>query len=455
MIISAISTMPAGGAQTPEAQTPGARTLGSQTTGARSAPMRRFEDDAAGAASPASQTTRRRTLAATGAATGLTILGLLCAACQTTTPTETNGAADAAAPQTTQSPAERLEATLVIGPAAARELGYRIAWETGNLTSRGGTLAQAHVAGDSIFTLDTRNLLCRVRTNDGSRIWASPIASAADRSFGLVRIESTLGDRLHVTTESAMWVVDATTGVPTERHALTRSANTNATFVAGRLVYATRAGQIVWVDPVVGHPWRVRQVDGAIRHAPIVVENEVAVVSGAGNIMVVRGDSAEVLWTKELLAGVAAAPTGANDVLFVAGLDQYLWAFDLLTGRTLWKNFNDAGLQTSPVLIGDHLYQRLANAGLVCFEAFPVEAPDGRRLWTNAEVRGEVIGRKGRNLLVWDSTGRRLTVLDAARGRTISTVDLPNVDALKVTALVDGDLLAHNRDGRLIRLVPQ
>jgi len=352
-------------------------------------------------------------------------------------------------------PSEQLERSMVIGPAAARELGYRIIWESDRLISRGGRLVEAFDTGDAIFTLDSRNLLCRVRTEDGARVWASPVASAADRVFGLVRLQNDLGDRLHLTAEGAVWVVDAVTGVPADRHDLARVANTGSNFTAGRLIYGTRAGQIVWLDPVVGFPWRVRQLDGPIRSMPLVIDQDIAVVSGAGNVMVINGATAEVMWVKALLAGVSAAPAGDRGVLFVAGLDQYLWAFDQGNGRTLWKHFNDAPLTTGPVLIGDRLFQRLPNAGLVCFEAFPEEAPDGRRLWVNADVRGEVIGRRGRNLLVWDSSARRLSLLDAARGSLVNSVALPNVDWLTVTRPVDGDLLAINSDGRLIRLVAQ
>jgi hypothetical protein len=48
-----------------------------------------------------------------------------------------------------------------------------------------------------------------------------------------------------------------------------------------------------------------------------------------------------------------------------------------------------------------------------------------------------------------------LQIVDERLGAAVSTIELPDVDRLKATSVVNGDLYATSRDGNIERLVPR
>lgn len=350
--------------------------------------------------------------------------------------------------------AETLDERMVVGPAAARTLGYRIDWETSGIIGPNSTVNQFSVQGDAVMVLDTRNLLSRIRVEDGRRVWQAPVGSAIDRMLSITRLTTPEWDRVFVPTEGTMFVVDASNGAQLEKHKFNRIANTAAAEAGRFFVFGGRTGEVVWHELRVGQVWKINALDGSIRVPPVIVGNDIAVVSSVGEVAVMDARSAQSIWRKRLLSSISARPAAGNGMLFVAGEDQYLWAMRLADGQTVWKYFNDAPLRTGPFLLEDLLFQRIPSEGLVAFDAFVTDRPDGRKVWVNKDVTGEVIGRKGTKFLVWDETNRVLSTLDR-RGATVDRIPLPQVEILKVTAPIDGDLYAASADGRLVRLVPQ
>lgn len=354
--------------------------------------------------------------------------------------------------------AAELDARMVIGPTAARSLGYRIAWESSPLAVAPERISIVAPSGDSIFTLDSRNNLSRLREVDGVRIWAAPVGGPYDRALDVVETPSDAGgsegDRVLVLTEGSLYVVDADNGVLTDRQSLFRPANTPGVLAGPFLIYGGRTGQIVWHEQRVGHHWRVNELEGSIRTAPILAGTDIAAASSAGDLAVMDLRTARTIWSKKLLAGISAPMATGRGFLYVAGLDQYLWAIDVGNGQTIWKHINESPLLTGPTLLGERLYQRIPSRGLVCFDAFVKDRPDGVILWTNAEVPGEVIGERGNAILVWDAPSRTMTRLDRTGG-VIETLKLSNVAMLTLERSEGGSIYALADDGRLSRLVPR
>ncbi|HMN97351.1 MAG TPA: PQQ-binding-like beta-propeller repeat protein [Phycisphaerales bacterium] len=350
--------------------------------------------------------------------------------------------------------AEELDARMIIGPTAARTLGYRVAWESGPFTAAPETLKLGSPLGDSVFIIDTRNNLTRLRTADGIRIWSTPVGGPADVVYDILRVDDPSGDRVMVLTDGALFVFDGTNGVMIDRQALRRPANTKAVLVGPFVIYGGRTGQIVWHQARVGHHWRVNEISGSIRAAPIVAGSDIAVASTTGDVAVMDVGTARTIWTKRLLAGIVAPMATARGFLFIAGQDQYLWAIDVGDGRTIWKHFNDAPLTTGPIVLGDRLYQRIPSRGITCFDAFVKDRLDGVILWSNPDVPGQVIGLRGNALLAWDEPSRTLTMLDRSGG-VMHRIALPKVARLRLESPENGDLYALDDAGRITRLVPR
>jgi len=346
-----------------------------------------------------------------------------------------------------------LDVTYVVGPTAARELGYRILYQATVPIQHDAGLKRVAVRGESMYVLDGDNFLTRLRHRDGEQIWRVPVAAPYNEVQGIDYIPGY--GRVLVTVGGDLYELDDDTGSLIAKQDLGPIASTDPVVYGGLLIYGARNGQIVWHSWEVGHTWKAYQVSPAMRVAPLLLDDLIFAAGSDGRVMVIHAPSATGVWDKKLLNGVEAQPVAAGDIVYIAGLDQYLWAIDVHTGRTHWKHLAETPLRTPPAVIDDSVYQYIPNEGLVCFEARPDDMPGGNIRWTARGVRGDVLGRDGERLIVWDEPSRTVTLVSTGRGAVIETVRLPSVASLQATELIGGDLVAAGDDGRVSRLVPK
>jgi outer membrane protein assembly factor BamB len=361
-----------------------------------------------------------------------------------------SGSANTVAPAAVPDTMYDLEKELLIGPSKAAELGYRIDHQVRTFPEGDSGIKLLEVSGDSVFVLDGWNFLTRIRRADGTRLWRIPVADPLDDIHGISYLPRQSIVMLLV--GGFLSIQDRDTGSLLDKQKLEHMAATPPVVVNPVVLYGSRDGQLVWHSFEVGYQWRGYKVSSAIRLAPLLLGDEVAVVSTDGVVMVLNIGTAAAIWEKRLLAGVDAEPVAGNGLLYLAGLDQYVWALDIGSGRTAWRYLSEAPLQSPPALVGDRLYQHIPTEGLVSFVAAPIDTPGGEIVWTAPDVKGRVIGTRDNLLLVWDHEARQLAVVDAKRGAVQTTVDLPDVQHLKVS---QQDLVAAGDDGRVIRLVPR
>ncbi len=341
----------------------------------------------------------------------------------------------------------------LIGPLAARDLGYRIDWQRRTLISANSGIKTITVQGDSVFVMDGRNFLSRLRREGGEQLWRVPVADALDEIHGITFMPRM--ERVFITSGGVVLVLDSDTGSQIAKQRLEQIANTEPIVSGQFFLYGARNGQICWHSYLVGHQWRGYQVSQSIQLTPLLVDGAVIVVGSDGRIMVLDAGFASQIWSKKLLDVVTAPPAAGSRQVYVAGQDQHLWAFDLDTGRNTWRYLTEDPLSEGPVLLGDQVYQQIPREGLVCFEAEPVDAPDGVVVWKASQVRGSVVGRRAGNLLVWDKEQRRLELVTAEQGAVALRLDLPGIKFLLTNTRQSTDLFAAGNDGRVVRLVPR
>lgn len=383
---------------------------------------------------------------------------LVCAAgCAGTGSAERGTSNRTAASTASNQSASALEATLaeveeryVIGPMAARELGYRVDWQ---YPEAGNNLRLLTVQHDAVFALDDRNYLTRIDRQRGHRLWRLPVAEAVQEIQGLVYIPE--DERVYLASGGSLIVLDATNGSQVGRQDLQRIAST-APFRFGQfLIYGSRNGQLIWHSFEVAFQWKAYQVSNVIEIAPKLHENIIITVGTDGRIMAHDVASGNRLWDKKLISGVVAEPAIGERGVFIASTDQHLWAYDLRTGRNLWRYLTESPLTDPPAFADDRVYQYIESEGLVCFEAFPVDRPGGVVVWTNEDIHGNVVGARGRVLFAWNEDARTLVQVDAGRGGTMLSLDLPKVDHLVLSNRTADEIYASSADGRVVRLLPR
>jgi outer membrane protein assembly factor BamB len=347
--------------------------------------------------------------------------------------------------------AEVVEQRYVIGPAAARRLGYRVDWQ---YPSAGTRIMQVEVADDSVFTLDERNYLTRLRREDGDRVWRIPVAKEVERVFGITFLPER--ERILLTMGGEVYVLDSASGGRIAKHKLRHIANTAPIVVGPFIVYGSRDGMVVWHSTVVGTDWAAYDIAPYIHIEPVYSDGYLVAIGAGGRVMSLRADSATQVWTRRALAAILAPPAVGNGAVYVASMDQHLRAYELGMNRApRWEYLTESPLNDAPVLIRDHVYQHVDAAGLICLEALPVDRPGGVVVWEAPDVRGNVVTQRGRNLLTWDEDARQLVTVDARLGAVVDTLDLPHVDLVHAMDVEGGNLYATAVDGRIVRLVPR
>jgi outer membrane protein assembly factor BamB len=344
--------------------------------------------------------------------------------------------------------AAEVEQKYVVGPAAAREFNYGIDWQYIGI---GGSLKLLSVQGDSVFALDGRNFLTRIKIDDGARLWRSAVAEPVEEILGVTFVK----DRVFVTTGGAMLVLEAANGSQIAKQPLEKIANTAPVVYGDFLIYGSRNGQAVWHSSQIGYFWRGYLVSQSIQLPPQISDDYLVVVGNDGVLMVLSAASATQYWSKKLLDEIQAPPAVGQNAVYVASLDQYLWGFDIVTGRNLWKVLTESPLTQPPALIGERIYQQIPNQGLVCFNAVPVDRPGGEKIWQSEDIKGNVICQNRDRLFAWDESSRQLTVVDPRRGGPIKSVHLPKVGRLLAAGENNNELYAAGDDGRIVRLVPR
>jgi hypothetical protein len=383
--------------------------------------------------------------------------GAALAAAGCASPTGARGTANgAAAPPSTVGVAGDLERAYVIGPAAAREIGYRIDWQ---YPDAGRNPRFVEVQHDSVFVLDERNALTRLDRARGDRIWRVATADAITEIHGIAYVPEM--QQVYLLSGGSVLVFDAANGLQIGRQRLEKIANTAPVVVDEFLVYGGRNGQVVWHSFAVAALWKAYQVAATIEVQPVLVDGHIVTVGSDGSVAVLRAGSGVMAWEKKLLSPVVTQPAvisraadGAAAV-YVAGLDQHLWAYDLYSGRNLWRYLTESALTDPPVAIGNRVYQHVESEGLVCLDAFPPDEFGGRAIWTTPGVRGRVIAARGDRLLVWDGRGKRLSIVEQARGARTAQLELAQATHLLSPAIDGRELYAASADGRVTRLVPR
>ena len=156
------------------------------------------------------------------------------------------------------------------------------------------------------------------------------------------------------------------------------------------------------------------------------------------------------------ISGGPGAPLAASDsMLFVASVDQSLYAFDAADCSLAWRRRTEAALRERPVYHDGKLYCSIPGTGLTCFEA-----ETGRETWSARDVRGHVIGLRAGRLVVWapaagSGAGGSAWTLDPSTGQVIERVSLEHVSHVFTDTFVDGNLYTGTPNGVVAKFTPR
>jgi len=138
-----------------------------------------------------------------------------------------------------------------------------------------------------------------------------------------------------------------------------------------------------------------------------------------------------------------SSPVIYDNVLYIGSTDKTFYAFDLATGKRLWK-FNAGGFIESVATVGDgHVYFGSSDGLLIA-----LNASDGRELWrfnTNSEIVSSPLILS--NILFLYSSGNRVYAVDKRTGEKLWRYTHPVFQTISMRSQSSP---ASSADGKII-----
>ncbi len=323
------------------------------------------------------------------------------------------------------------------------DLGYRLVWRGFPVMSRGGSVIYFDVFDDVVVSHDSSNIVTVLETQSGRNRWSNVLGARLTRFLGNSRVN----DTLYCSSDNELFILDIRTGEIAAKHDLAMVVNTKPVISENVAVFGTTRGEALGHSLITGYKQWGYLLRGAIDAHPTLLGRLVGVVSQSGDVIVIDPATGSSTARYSIFGGLANEPVGDSSVMYVAGLDQSVWAFATDTTRTLWRHRAQAPIRSQPALHVDTLYVEIPRDGFTAFDAV-----SGEILWSAPDVRGRAVAMRAGRLLVWD--GRTAWALDPERGDVLHTVATPNVHMMRTTKFEDGDLYTVTRNGVVAKFVP-
>lgn len=332
---------------------------------------------------------------------------------------------------------------LPIEPTQAYDLGYNSAWTSAIGVGRGQRLEHVSLLGDLIVTIETPdNLVTAMDANTGRALWKASVGRGTDRFYAPLRHEGVVA----IHTDTRLYRFDARTGEPQTIADLPRAVTVDADTAGPVAVFGSASAVVFGIDLLSNQTRWEYKLAGETLVAPVTAGPIVVAADERGIAVGLDAATGKEQWTDRGFGSIVAAPVAHPTLgVFVPSTDQTLYALESLTGRERWKRVFAQPLTTSPMVVGDMIFQRVPGRGLVALDR------GGEVLWdrdTDAQPVGVTLSDE---LLFMGED--YIEFVDPESGQPIQKVATP---PLADVLLADNDaVILVTRAGRVQRLSPR
>jgi len=328
---------------------------------------------------------------------------------------------------------------------SSAKLGYRIAWQTTAGLEAGERVTAVYPMGEVIILRESGNILSMLNEATGAVRWRKAIGTETERFHAPVKLD----EHLLVCSQTRAYFLRLDSGALDRAIELKRNASTAPLVSRGNMILGSPSGRVIAQDLEHGHPYWQYQMGGAIAARPIEMDGLILVADQTGGVAMINANDGDILWRAQNPPWdhISAQPTGGETIAYVASEDQKLYAFERNSGLILWQYLTEHPLTADPVVLGDHLYQRTGQRGLVCLDAL-----SGEEIW-RSDVPGEVMQQTHRTLVLRD--GNTMNSVDIDSGELIESADWPKAEMIVPASVTGGPLYLAHSDGRIMKLTPR
>lgn len=324
-------------------------------------------------------------------------------------------------------------------------LGYRWDWTSRPFISPRGAITDFVPAGDLVIVQESGSNLSVLNATTGRLLWTSQLGSRFTKFVGSVRD----GDIILTSSASELFELGASSGNLVAKSKFRFLVDTPPVLVGDLAIYSSGSGKLLAHSRSAGVGSWAYGLSGQIVVPPVLVgDSIIGAVSQGGDVIFLDPATGSSVGRNKISAGVEGAPVADADRMYVASLDQSIYAFDAIEGALAWRVRTEFPVRAQPALHNDTLYVALAAHGMTAFDA-----ADGSLRWRNNDIHGEVIGVRDGELLVWD--GADLALLDPDNGDVIRRHTFPGAERVVTDRFVDGALYVVGHSGAIVRFVPR
>lgn len=351
---------------------------------------------------------------------------------------------DTAAAKAVTTKGAELRSWQIDGPAWGK-VGYRLDWQgfpfAGVKTD--GAIREVRPYGDTIVAQEKGSTVTVMEAATGANRWSGDIANPLTKFVSVMR-DPTDPSRLIATSESDVYVMAMQTGNLLARQKLARVVSNSPVSVGDTLVCGTAQGQVLSHNLVSGLPgWRFQSV-GSIESNAVMVGGVVSMVSQAGDVVMLDATSGSLIGRARTFSGLANNPVTDGTNVYIASLDQSVWAFDV-GGRTAWRYRTGAPIRSQPTVVGNMLVVE-TESGLTA-----LSAADGSVLWKNKDLGGEVVATRKGDLVVFG--GGAVKLVSAKKGDLIASAPAAGVKSVVTDTFADGALYLVTDVNTIVKLL--
>jgi hypothetical protein len=324
-------------------------------------------------------------------------------------------------------------------------LGYRLDWRAFPPVERGGGIDLFTPTPTGILALESGSSLTLLEPATGAIRWSTELSNPLTKFVGVGMI----GDAAAAASENEIFFVSANTGGLVDRQRIEKVVNTAPALFGDLAIFGTTAGELMAhsVSQAL-RAWGFAS-PGAIEQPPVMIGSAVGAVTQAGHVVFLDAGTGALLGRNLIFGGLSTEPVVGGGLMFVASLDQSLYAF-APNGGAIWRLRTSAPLRSQPAYHDGVLYVTLPERGLSA-----VNPGDGKVVWSTDKAPGVVVAERKGALVVWEQQSQTLRTVEKTTGDVLDSASLPGVVRLVPQGPTDAPIFALSRWGVIAKLSPR
>lgn len=326
-----------------------------------------------------------------------------------------------------------------------RSLGYRLDWRAFPPVERGGGIDLFAPGPTGILALESGSSLTLIDPATGAIRWSTELSNRLTKFVGVGALEASY----FAASESEVFFLAPNTGGLVNRQRIEKVVNTAPAVIGDLAVFGTTSGEIMAHSTTHAlRAWGFAS-PGAVEQPPVLIGSAVGAVTQAGHVVFLDAGTGALLGRNLIFGGVSTEPVAGDGLMFVASLDQSLYAF-APNGGAIWRLRTSAPLRSQPAFLDGVLYITLPDRGLSA-----INPADGKILWSTEDAPGVVVAQRKGTLVVWESQSQTLRTVEKTTGDVLEQAELPGVVRLVAERPTDAPLFAISRWGVIAKLSPR